>query len=191
MILHLKDWGVQRARRHELLAGKPALARGAFGAIFEGTRPDRVLKLTLDRMHYCYMTDYCAPQGVHKPVLHQDLEAIGETSTGQDIFLIEVERLQPLERKSESSRVIRRLMRKFCLGGHREVPDDLTAVKGYFQSLAAFMGQLNWFAQNYECRIDGKVGQNYMQRADGTLVASDPVYDHKLMARYRRPDYLC
>lgn len=198
-VLHLKDHGVQRARRaHPALAGKPCLARGTFSAVFEGTRPETVLKLTMDRSNYAYMTDGLSPDGPHKPELFEDHHIVGEASTGEDLYLIEVERLAPLKGPAAHATVLRQVMRQLsrhtmCTPGAdgTTFPDSVWSHPGVCGTLAEFLHRLEWFAQNYECRIDAKVGQNYMMRAkDQTVVASDPVFDAKLLGRYRRPAYL-
>lgn len=55
------------------------------------------------------------------------------------------------------------------------VEDDLTWLPA---ELADFMGELNYFVWNFNWALD--IGwQNFMERADGTLVLSDPVIDYE------------
>ena len=192
MILHLKDFGISKARReHPALRGKRVLARGTFSAIFEGASPASVLKLTVDPAQYAYMTDGLSPDGQLKPVLLEDHSQIGETSSGEDVFLIEVERLAPLARGAEGYRVMRRVLALYARNGHKLLPEDPAEVKGMTQLMSSFFAQINWFCINFGYRIDAAMGQNYMQRtSDGSLVASDPVFDAELMTRHRKPAYL-
>ena len=183
--LQLRDPGVLRARYHPALRGKPALARGEFSAIFEGSRPDTVLKLTADASHYAYMTDGYAPDGPHKPELIADLDEVGEAATGETLYLLEVERLAPVRKQDEYTRAVRRTMR--AVRGAR-IPESVWEDQKLPPSLAAFFQSLNWFAVNFGYCIDAKFGSNYLCRpCDGTLVASDPVFDQRAMRQGRNP----
>lgn len=189
MVLSLRDWGVVRARsRHPLLRGKRALARGTFSAVFEGASPTTVLKLTLDRSHYAYMTDYLAPQGVFKPRLVQDFGAIGQTTRGFELYLLEVERLEKLPRGNPSARVVRRVVKHYRDSGYKDLPCEASAVKELDEGFARFLADLNVFISNFDCRFDGKVGNNFLYRpSEDQLVVSDPVFDAQLLVTASRP----
>lgn len=184
MVLYLRDWGVMRARRrHQLLRAKRVLARGTFCAVFEGSRADTVLKLTLDRSHYVYMTDSLSPQGTYKPRLIEDFGAIGQTTKGHELYLIEVERLEKLPRGNLAARVARRVVQHFRQSGYKELPCEEAAVRELDASFAEFLSDLNVFITNFGFRFDGKVGNNFMYRpSEDQLVVSDPVFDAQLLA---------
>ena len=188
MVLNLKDPGVARVRRtHPLLQGKKPFARGSFSAVFDGTQPDRVLKLTVDSLHYCYLTDYCTPQGPHKPVVHQDFDDVGETADGQALYLVEVERLNKLPVGNPYKRLLGRVIRWYTRNGRHYLPDEDTDFKGLPKTLASFFADLNVFVDNYGANFDPKVGNNFLLRpADDTLVVNDPIFDRKAYERYHR-----
>ncbi len=183
MLLKLRDWGVMRARsRHPALKGKRALARGTFCAVFEGSTPSTVYKLTLDRSHYAYMTDGLSPSGDFKPRLIEDFGTIGQTTSGLELYLLEVERLEKLPRGNSAAQVIRRVVKHYRNSGYKELPCEPGDVKGLDGKLARFLCQLNWFIQNFGYTFDGKVGNNFLYRPeDGHLVVSDPVFDAQLL----------
>jgi hypothetical protein len=185
-ILHLDDYGVAAVRRNPALRGKKVLARGTFGAIFDGSRPDTVFKLTLDGMHHAYLTDGCfGPSGPHAPLVVEDVGDVGETSKGETLYLVELERLTAMPRACAERRLVTKAMRHVLGKGEGKLPEDDAALPGLPASLAEFFAQVNNFALNFACHVDGAVGNNYMLRpGDGTLVASDPVYDRRLVMRH-------
>jgi len=184
MVLSLRDWGVVRARsRHRLLRAKRVLARGTFSAIFDGSRADTVLKLTLDRSQYVYMTDSLSPQGAYKPRLIEDFGAIGQTTQGHELYLIEVERLEKLPRGNAAARVARRVVKHFWQSGCKELPCEESAVKELDAGFAEFLSDLHAFITNFDFRFDAKVGSNFLYRSsENQLVVSDPVFDAELLA---------
>jgi hypothetical protein len=180
-ILNLNDWNVKRLRAtHPAFAGTRLLARGSFCAVFTMPDPTRVLKLTTDATHIGYLTDGLAPQGAYKPQVLAEHDVDVETSHGLSLYLLEVERLQKVQPGSPAKKLAGRLMRYFK--EHERLPDEPGEVEGLTAPLARFLDQLNWFFTNYRARPDLKL-DNFMQRDDGTLVLSDPVFDHRLQQR--------
>lgn len=177
-ILKLTDLNVRHLRAtHPAFAGTRLLARGSFCAVFEMQDPNRVLKLTTDRAHANYLTDWLSPQGAYKPEVLTVHSIDAETEGGLSLYLFEVERLQKVQAGSPAKKLASRLMR-FCKENAR-FPEKLTDIKGLNDSLAQFLRELNWFVANYDVKTDLKM-DNFMQRTDGTLVISDPVFDFAL-----------
>jgi hypothetical protein len=184
-VLSLRDPSVVSLRRsHPAFAGTRLLKRGSFCGVFSQPQSDCVLKLTTDSSHVGYLTDWCAPKGDYKPRVLTDHGQVGETSLrALPLYLLEVERLKPLQAGSASSKLARRLSRftRAC----RNFPEDLQALSDLSPPLLEFIAQLSWFIDNYDCKLDAHA-QNFMERDDGTLVFSDPVFDHKLHARFQQ-----
>ena len=186
-ILKLTDLNVRHLRAtHPAFAGTRLLARGTFCAVFEMSDTSRVLKLTTDRAHANYLTDCLSPQGEYKPEVLKTHDIDVETEHGLPLYLFEVERLQKVPAGSPAKKLASRLMR-FC-DEHAHFPEKLTDIEGMTASLAQFLKELNWFIANYDVKADLKM-DNFMQRADGTLVMSDPVFDSKLLHQEYQRQY--
>lgn len=185
-VLSLKDWKVAVLRRTlPCFAKTRTLARGTFSAVFETPDPTRVLKLTTDATHYAYLTDGLSPEGPHKPVVLHDYGEVGETSDGVSLYLVALERLQKVRPGTENGLLTRRIVRYANKDPDKRYPDDTDHVPGMPASLVRFMADLNHFIFNLAFRADVH-GGNFMERADGTLVVNDPVFDSKLLLRTSR-----
>lgn len=183
-ILSLNDWAVRRLRTtHPAFAGTKLLARGTFCAVFAMPDPTRVLKLTTDPAHASYLTDGLAPEGEYKPQVLADYGNVGETEHGLVLYLFEVERLGKLQPGSPARRLAGQLLR--YLRTERRWPEESDEMPGMPAPMGPFLRSLNWLIDNYPMKADPKL-DNFMQRADGTLVLSDPVYDAGLYDREGR-----
>lgn len=180
-ILDLADRNVKALRAtHPAFAGTKLFARGGFCAVFSMPDPTRVLKLTTDQQHVSYLTDGIAPQGEHKPLVLAEHDIEVETKNGLALYLLEVERLQKTQPGSPARKLATGLIRFYKQ--NRRLPLAYSDVDGLTPALLRFMEDLTWFVTNYQARLDLKM-DNFMQRADGTLVMSDPVFDHLLQER--------
>jgi hypothetical protein len=185
-VISLKDFAVQRLRQvHPAFRGTRFLARGSFSGVYSTSQPDRVLKLTTDSSHVAYLTDGCAPSGVHKPVLLRNYGEVGTTERDLGLYLVEVEKLQPVSRGTANGLLARRIIR--YVAKNHMYPEELGDISGLTRSLVDFMTDLNWFVAHYDCHTDAR-WTNFMERADGTLVFSDPVFDKKLYLRLSRAE---
>lgn len=198
-VLDLTESSVKLVRRRiPQLAGKRALARGTFAAIFEATDaqgqilPDRVLKLTMDPSHHAFLTDPYAPSGTHHPVVFENFGDVGENDRGDTLYLVEMERLVPLPRGGELRKTAARVMSESFKVDERRLfrvvneGEDRQLQKADFL-LNQYLRELNSFVVNYDCSLDHQVGANFMARAStDTLVFSDPVYDNRMYARYSK-----
>jgi len=183
-VLCLSDPVVKQLRReHPAFKGTRLLKRGMFCGVFSMPSPDRVLKLTTDRSHSGYLTDWCAPKGDYKPMVLEDYGQVAETQAGDlPLHLLEVERLFPVRRGSPNAKLVTRLI-KFT-DRMPNFPEDLSGLD-VAPALKMFLEELTWFIGNYDCKLDtGR--NNFMERADGTLVFSDPTFDYKLRDRVER-----
>lgn len=194
-ILDLTDWCVRDVRRsHPALVGKKPFARGSRAALFEGSTPERVFKLTVDQPSYLYLTDGTAPTGVHVPIVFEDHGEIGTTSRDEPMYLVETERLYRRPRGYALSRVLRQAYEmaeeEYRNNDYRFPPSlpDLDDQPEWLPiGLARFFAELNVFVSNTESRLDLCWRSNYMVRANGELVASDPVFDSAAGARKCSP----
>ena len=197
-VLKLNDWRVKLALRHEALQGKKCIARGVFSAIYEGSKPNTVFKVTVDSFGYWMLN--CAYYGVkhkHFPRIIEDHGVIGEIKLGCDeypIYLFEMERLEKLEvgsgsRKvasgisSKSRRSIGKSYSRRCLGDNDRasvVIGDMKKNTLIPRSIRSALGQLTEFCVNYpNASVDMHLG-NFMQRKNGDVVITDPLMDGPL-----------
>lgn len=120
-ILTLTHPSVRNARNHSAIAGKKLLGSGQFSAVFEGSTPDTVIKLTVDPAGYWLFNDgVVGCKGKHFPktveswgaiddvVIHANLRA-GRPRT-VPIYLYEQERLQKLEQKSQQRKLAKSII---------------------------------------------------------------------------------
>lgn len=203
-VLKLNQLGVRQAMRHDALKGLPRIARGAFCAVFD--RGDTVLKLTADPVQYSFATDHCAPRGKHFTTLVKNYGCVGSTADDEDLFLFEVEKLQPVRRGAPVwvKKLVDRLIdssnrqQKSHLQGqrgsstYREMAasalamNDLALDMELPMSLRDSLDQLSVFIRNYRAVQDFHKG-NIMLRGD-TIVLNDVVADaaavERMWARY-------
>lgn len=188
--LRLDQWGVKEARRHKPLEGKQIIGRGVFSAVFEGTRKNTVLKLTVDDIAYWSLNDiYVGVRHRHVPRVIANYREVGSAKiNGRDypIFLYEIERLERVNGEA------RRLAKLICnaestsrqtLRGpgifERPSADKVFATmakdKALPRSVRNALCRLAEFAENVPGGdVDLHMG-NFMQRANGDLVLSDPI----------------
>ncbi|MCC5611440.1 hypothetical protein LC612_33040 [Nostoc sp. CHAB 5834] len=196
-VLMLQDSGVKAVTaHHKCIKGRPLLARGTFSAVFANDTPsadskeDSVFKLTVDKQHYCYLTELYLERHAHKPKVINDFGIVGATSCGKDLYLVEVERLAPMpfcSARRALNTMMRRINKQCRINTPSLFPESLEGLPGLPLSYEAFLRDLNTFLNDYGAVPDLCVGQNYMLRPkDMTLVASDPVYDKALMNSARR-----
>lgn len=196
-VLRLDDWSVRSALRHEALKGKKCIARGAFSAVYEGSKPNTILKVSVDNLGY-WMLNCCAA-GVshwHFPRIIENHGWIGDMKIGNvdfPIYLVEMERLEKLKVGSDAKRLARLLSGQQrrstmkCVSPHgmkgdsTSTVDTLTDILNSKISLPRSIGnalkQLRDFCQYYDgARLDMHLG-NFMQRKNGELVITDPLMD--------------
>lgn len=159
-------------KRHPLLRNAPLLGRGSFCYVFQGKKKTSVLKLTTDPTHVAYLTDSDAPHGVYKPKVFANHRVIGETSAGRDLFLLEVERLQPIDDGSANWDLADTLIVHHF--NNDWLPQSKRSARWASEDLLCFMRELNRFTRIFECRLDLSTA-NFMERSNRQLVFNDPV----------------
>jgi len=192
--LRFDERGVKAARQHHLLKGKKMLGRGTFAAVYEGTREDTVLKLTVDEKNYWMHNDgYCRVRHQHFPRTVANEGEIGTTRiAGREfgLYLFELERLHKLRRGGSAKKLAAQIceVEESTTGTARgadwvNAGDTYRKLAGMATSTAlppsvcAALDELADFTANVEgCAVDMH-SQNFMERDDGTLVMSDPILD--------------
>lgn len=120
-ILTLTHPSVRLARNHPAIKGRNLLGAGQFSAVFEGSRPDTVLKLTVDPAGYwLFNDDVVRCQGRHFPTTGEDYGQIDEVvvhanlTNGRPrqvpIYLYEQERLEKLSQKSDQRKLAKSII---------------------------------------------------------------------------------
>lgn len=121
-ILVMNERNARAARQHPAIKGKKLLATGQFSAVYEGSTPDTVHKLTVDPAAYWLFNDgVVGVAGKHFPKTVNDFGSIGDTVVHANlragrprevpIFLYEQERLVPLPMKSEQRRLASKIIK--------------------------------------------------------------------------------
>lgn len=172
---------------HPLLAGRTEIGRGEYSIVLDHDDPERVYKVVGSPADLFLYTADDRPRGPHFPVVHASHGAIGRASSGYLFHLLEMERLFPLREGSTAADLANRLIEAYwfaCQQWSRlgpamgrvalyhlavtpaEMPDSLK------QALKA----LSDFVEDYQVMPDLLNANNLMERADGTLVFSDPVF---------------
>lgn len=179
-VLSLADPRVRAfVRTDERLRAAKVVGKGKFCRVYETPDPNRVLKLIADYAHVYYLVDRLSPQGIFKPIVHEDYSVVCTTADGVDVQLLEVERLQKVRRGTPNGRLVRRILdfaqHYSWLPTHREwwLPKDL----------GEFMQEVNEFSINFDCKLDLHWA-NFMERPDGTLILNDPVLDYRTFSRF-------
>jgi hypothetical protein len=193
--LRLDSYAAKVVRRMPELEGKKSIGRGMFSAVFDGSRPDRVWKMTVDSVGY-WLLNCCAygVSGSHFPKLYQTLRDVGEVKVGgveTPIYLYEIERLQKLQAGSLAKKTARSIVDLLDNGFNNSRWSasmrlkGLSEAKGVSRSLRSAFSALCDFTDNYpDAGMDMHM-TNFMQRKDGKLVITDPFCDHEVVSRVR------
>lgn len=201
--LNLTAPGVKRARQLPQLKGKKPIGRGTFSALFDGERPDTVLKLTVDSTSY-WMSNCCAAgcAGPHFPRVvrnHRDVGEVTVRGVTYPIFLYEVERLERLKTGGEAARQFRvfKSIAKQATTACSSIPNreaapavmemmaDLAAKADLPGSLRHAISDLSNFVRAYDDVFIDIHRANVMQDSEGTLVINDPVGQYGLFMSLR------
>lgn len=186
-ILKLRDTNVRQALRHPALTGLTRLARGAFCVVYDNG--DTVLKLTCDAKQYGLYADAYSPEGPYFPTLVKSYGDVGETYDGLTLYLVEMEKLQPV---SSGSSELRSLAKKLiwhidCLNCYGSSPykvlNGIVKDEAFPQDLRDAFDALETFVSNYSCGIDFH-SENLMRRGE-QLVLNDVIVDHEALRRSR------
>jgi hypothetical protein len=195
--LRLDNRDVKLAMNHPLLKDKKPIGRGVFSAVFEGTRKNTVLKMTVDDISYCLLNDWTV--GVkhrHFPRVienHGDIGAVRISGMQYPIYLYEVERLEKLKNGSDTKRLAQMISRSKDKVHWNSISrwDDYT--RAYMEltimardamlprSIRNALSLLSDFCSNMPgSTLDMHLG-NFMQRKNGELVITDPLANVEIM----------
>lgn len=190
-LINMRD--LAHVRRNQL-GGHQVIGKGSFATVFQAhPNSSTVSKLTTDCMGYALLADGYwlqtrEPVEQHFPMLVADHGWVG-TSKGLAAYLVEVERLRPVS-KLENKRTVTRIIKEyyeFALTRNFRT----SAVRRWNLNSMDFLSakldegtdpQLDVFAalQDFIGSFGGALDlkrNNFMERADGTLVWNDVVYD--------------
>ena len=172
---------------HPLLDGRREIGRGEYSIVLDQDDPERVYKIVSSPADYFLYTAPDRPRGAHFPVVHADHGIIGRASTGYPFYLLEMERLYPLQDNSPAASLATRVMDVYwnaCLQWSR-LGTSMGRIALYHMaarplevedSLQQALKALSDFVEEYQVLPDILNASNLMMRKDGTLVFSDPVF---------------
>lgn len=187
-VLRLNDSGVRQALRHPLLAGGKLIGRGVFSAIFEGNN-NSVMKLTADSVNYRMLNGDSCVKHRHFPKVVANHTTVGKvTIAGMDfpLYLYEVEKLQRLHRNSDAGRLAWKMAEKQRHWAHSDFTDfsvsvitvgEMTKDTKLPRAMRNALAQLEAFILSCPDGILDMHFGNFMQRANGELVLTDPLFD--------------
>jgi hypothetical protein len=198
-VLRLNDKGVRQALRHPLLTGKKSIGRGCFSAVFEGGK-NTVLKLTADSVNYKMLNSFDCVRRRHFPKVvadHKRVGAIMIAGMEYPIFLYEVEKLQRLHRLSDAGRLAWKLasrQRHWGLSDYTNFSASVMTVGDMSRDAKLPRGVRNALAELERFILtcaDGILDMhfgNFMQRSNGDLVITDPLFDAPTLFARRNLD---
>lgn len=194
--LRMDCYGVKAALRHPLLEGKKMIGRGVFSMVFEGTRKNTVLKMTVDNLGYMMLNDRVSGiRHKHFPKVVETHDDIGETKIGAEshlVYLFEMERLEKLQKDSDAKRLARlitnvtgttSMRHKGSWRDEYRSAELLKAMKTSDElprSIKNALGRLEMFCRDIPGGTLDMHAGNFMQRKNGDLVMIDPIADMKL-----------
>lgn len=188
LAFNLNDWAMRDLRQLPELKDKKLIGRGMFSAVFEGSRPDTVLKMTVDSVGY-WLLNCCAAgvSGDHFPRViknHHDIGVVDVGKTEFPVYLFEMERLVKLKVGSATRKLARKISTSQLKISRASWSSDVTGQLGELANVAKLPETLRQairdvesFASNYpNAQLDMHMG-NFMQRENGDLVITDPLFD--------------
>ena len=168
------------------LEGLPQIGEGEHCRVYDEGN-GRVLKVTDCPAAHTFLTDPDSPRGRHYPVVHADYGEVGRTERGLPIYMVEMERLLPLEVGTLPWAVARTISSTYEQGcrSWMSFGENMTTLAfgsllrtplGLSQDIHDALQGLYGFVQSNQLRADFLKTENMMMREDGTLVFSDPVF---------------
>lgn len=198
LAFNLNHWKMRDLRQLPELKGKKLIGRGMFSAVFEGSTPDTVLKMTVDSVGY-WLLNCCAAGvgGEHFPKVIKNHHDVGEVNVGKTefpVYLFEMERLVKLKVGSAAKKLARKISTSQLKISRASWSSDVTGQLGELASVAKLPETLRQairdvenFAGNYpNAQLDMHMG-NFMQRENGDLVITDPMFDTDVFDAASRP----
>ncbi len=197
--LRLDDWRTKNAIREHGLGR--AIARGTFSAVFPHASDHLVWKLTVDQASYESLSGPFKLGGPYAVKSYSDEGDVGEQGDGAILYLIEIEKLVPLDSRREYAAWdklndtlcrIRAGLRDQKYSDEQEFCRALEIMAENMPTdpLKNYIEQLSSFCINLGAGVDFH-SKNVMKRpTDGHHVCSDPVYSirqlHELRQKVRK-----
>ncbi|WP_109015658.1 hypothetical protein [Novimethylophilus kurashikiensis] len=193
-LLNMNDLGYLRRTK---LKGHQCIGKGSFCSVFaEHENSSKVTKVTTDRLSYYMLTDgfwasVRESVGIAFPEVIEDHGGVG-VSRGLDVYMVDVERLMPIA-TTENRRAVRRISKEYEVflrkypNKYRRMSDRLNFASIDFcqkkseqedEPYQEVFDALLDFVSNFGGALD-LTPSNFMQRADGSLVWNDVVFDAK------------
>lgn len=184
MILDMRKKGGRALRDSPLLKGLPVIGRGKFASVYD--RGKTVMKLTADAHSY----DFLRLKAKGNPVFPRvvtDHGMVGEVG-GIPVFLLEMEKLKPVEKESFGARFADRFIRQYAaaypaLGAQYsnswcsvEALCRMSELESFPLRLRRGLLDLAEFMAPRGCVADFHL-QNFMMRGE-QVVLNDPIADH-------------
>lgn len=211
----LSDANIKSIRNnHPALKGKKLIGTGQYSGVFEGSNPNTVLKLSIDRASYVFHTSYMLDhQSSHITKVIKDYGIVGNFVTSKNVtrtaysqpdeltvpvFLYEVEKLDKIQMKTPNKLLSHRLTADWRKLNRREEDEceyecskkaiaELKAkeyMKGQESCIEA-LELITYFNFIYSDSFSDIHGANLMQRPNGEFVFSDPIGDLHLYCCHR------
>lgn len=202
-------------RNRPELRGKKMLGCGQFGAIFEGSQPDTIMKLTVDPTSYWLVNDRAVGcQGQHFPKTLYSYEEVGTVTIHANlragrprqvpIYLFEQERLERLQMKTEQRALASKIMKRagFVTGrtpvanrrnrsvdNAKHILSQLSEDLELPESIRHATSELSRFCDYFDdLFLDMHYGNFMVRPATGDLVFSDPVGCNSIWSGHRNYD---
>lgn len=204
----------QILKEQEVLRGKKKLAKGFFSGVYEGTREDTVLKLSICQPTYDFMMN--KSDNPHFPKVIKDYGVVGEYEVAKKqskmeyrmfsihsvtvpVYLYEVEKLEKasIENRRIGKKLHDLLYKDWDAFRESDRPAEEVFQFGFENMLAsgylddkptirdAFQEMATFFLKG---TADTDVSmQNFMQRKDGTLIINDPFSDRNMVSAVIQP----
>lgn len=171
---------------HPLLDGLAVVGRGEHSVVF-AKGDDRVYKLTDCPAAHAILTAPDRPVGKHYPKVFHDFGVVAKSADGLPLYLVEMERLEPLVAGTAAWLVASDLQKTYMQACRTwyQLGENMAAMAvsslartplGLTADLHDALQDLCRFIEENQIRPDLLNSNNMMVRKDGTLVFSDPVF---------------
>lgn len=172
---------------HSLLQGKTELGRGESCIVLDKGDDERVYKIVTCPATYAFLASPERPAGDHYPRLFTDHGKIGETRQGFPIYLLEMEKLYPLDATTEAYVQAEKIRLAYLEGCHRwaswaggmgamALLSMTRTPMGFSSDILEALQKLSVFVEEFQALPDLLNKNNLMMRKDGTLVFADPIF---------------
>jgi len=174
--------------KHPAIHGKRILGRGDFSRVYDDG--DTVLKLTIDRKSYRYLTSKRRPIGNQFPDVREDIGIVGSIG-GNKAFLVRMERLRTIGSNLAYQDLIADLEMEVCnnidytSGCPKDYADALReSVKiPKYSIVADSVRQIASFCVQAKAHPDIHLANVMYRQSTGDIVFTDPVMDREIHAQ--------